>query len=440
MVLSHEWISNLHPLGHQGLEACLQRHASYPDLVVAAVGEIGESAVAWAVEATQRIIDRLRERGALVGVPSGTTGSAAQGCESGLLTALISIRRGHVDAALLETPAMLDIAGIAFRHSMPLEVLIHRVWASHAASQDEMLAMIQRHVPVAEQLTCIQHMNAVMFDYGNSYVRVLTRAYESERRTWKGRLPQETLQVMRDIAEGRPYPANADQVLGVSLRRGHLQAMGWSDHTDFVEDREMHLKRWGQEVASSLCAQRLVMVNDGEYTRFWWNFDGPVPANAIDQIRAMPRPEWLGLAIGPAGTDIEGFRDSFFGAQLVTVLRSHGTHEMILDYQEVSLVAQLLQNRVEAERFVRVELGELNRSGERYEEIRETLRLYLRTGNGRAEAAKALHISPTTVAYRVKQAEQILGRPPSARSRDLGLALELRKWMSLKRQPAEGVG
>jgi DNA-binding PucR family transcriptional regulator len=70
-------------------------------------------------------------------------------------------------------------------------------------------------------------------------------------------------------------------------------------------------------------------------------------------------------------------------------------------------------------------LGPLAVPGPKTAEIRETLRLYLAHGRSRALAAEELFVAPNTVAYRVKRAEELMGRPLPQDHLPVRLALEI---------------
>ena len=94
-------------------------------------------------------------------------------------------------------------------------------------------------------------------------------------------------------------------------------------------------------------------------------------------------------------------------------------------YEDVALLGLAITDKGQAARFTRSVLGELLQPGQRLADLRETVRLYLTEGNSRVAVARTLHVAPTTVAYRVAQAGQIIGEAISVRPLEVRFALEL---------------
>jgi len=394
-------------------------------VIASAVREIGHGATCWAVETATRIIQRLRATGDAVGVPRGSTGHELEGCENGLLMALSMMHRGRFDPEAIKTDTMVRVARIAFRQGMPADTLTHKIWASHAASQDELLAAIERLVPPAEQMRVTHEMNAIMFDYGNAFVRALSEAYEDERHRWHGRLPEERRRILLDVASGTEPPADAEEVLGSPLIGGHLHALVWSGFSGYIQDRDAIVEDWAYACAEKLGARRLVPFQQNSMTQVWWSFAGEAPVNAPELVRSVSRPDWLRVALGPTGFGLQGFRDSHHGAALAAKVGQGAKAGDFWEYDDVALLGLAIADGDQASRFARRVLGPLLGPGERLAELRETVRLYLAEGNSRVAVAKAMHVAPTTVAYRVAQAGELIGEPISARPLEVRLALEL---------------
>lgn len=74
---------------------------------------------------------------------------------------------------------------------------------------------------------------------------------------------------------------------------------------------------------------------------------------------------------------------------------------------------------------MQVQLGGLLGSDQKLTDIRDTLRYFLLTGSSRLAAAQALHLATNTVAYRVKWAAELLGRPINENQAVTQTALEM---------------
>ena len=82
----------------------------------------------------------------------------------------------------------------------------------------------------------------------------------------------------------------------------------------------------------------------------------------------------------------------------------------MVDYTQVELVSLLACDLPRAREFVASRLGPLAAPGEPTQRLRETLRVFLALGGRSARAAKELYVHQNTVAYRIKRAEELLGR------------------------------
>jgi DNA-binding PucR family transcriptional regulator len=97
----------------------------------------------------------------------------------------------------------------------------------------------------------------------------------------------------------------------------------------------------------------------------------------------------------------------------------------VVGYRSAGLTALLTSDPAEAVRFAEVELGELLAPTDTNARLRATVRVYLEENLSPARAARRLGIHQNTVVYRVKQAEELLGRGVEERRLQLEVALRL---------------
>jgi DNA-binding PucR family transcriptional regulator len=94
-------------------------------------------------------------------------------------------------------------------------------------------------------------------------------------------------------------------------------------------------------------------------------------------------------------------------------------------YGDVALLAVLCADTERARALARAELGPLVADDEQTCRLRDTLAAYLACGESHVAAAKQLFVHQKTVAYRVRHAEQLLGRRVGERRAELEAALLL---------------
>jgi DNA-binding PucR family transcriptional regulator len=74
-------------------------------------------------------------------------------------------------------------------------------------------------------------------------------------------------------------------------------------------------------------------------------------------------------------------------------------------------------------------LGGLAADGEQPARLRETLLTFLQTGGSYKATAERLMLHKNTVQYRVRKAEESLGRPVGENQHDVELALRASHWL-----------
>ena len=133
------------------------------------------------------------------------------------------------------------------------------------------------------------------------------------------------------------------------------------------------------------------------------------------------------IAIGEPAPGMIGFRQSYneaAEARRVAELagRPPGT---ISRYARVALTAIATADLEQARIFVARELQGLAGTDDLTARLTATLRTYLDEHSSRSRTARRLGIHENTVAYRIKQAEEILGRGVDQRTLELRVALAL---------------
>jgi DNA-binding PucR family transcriptional regulator len=164
----------------------------------------------------------------------------------------------------------------------------------------------------------------------------------------------------------------------------------------------------------------------------------PVPADAapgaVDCIRmaAEAQADAPRVAVGNPLPGVEGFRRSHEQAQeahAVAIASGSNAHRVTAACDPGLSIAALLGGNLDAARLRVAEvLGPLASRTENDERLRETLRIFLRTGSSFKAAAEELHMHSNSVKYRVQRAIERRGRPISDTRLDVEVALLLCHW------------
>jgi DNA-binding PucR family transcriptional regulator len=135
----------------------------------------------------------------------------------------------------------------------------------------------------------------------------------------------------------------------------------------------------------------------------------------------------VAVAFGKPTEGVAGVRTSHLeavqAARIGALMR--GATPSVTSYSRVELVSLLASDLPRARAFVAAELGPLGSATDAAERRRETVLAMLVSGGSATRVARDLFVHKNTVAYRVKQAEEMLGHEIDKRPVELGCALTL---------------
>ncbi|GGA66421.1 hypothetical protein GCM10011490_16350 [Pseudoclavibacter endophyticus] len=422
-----KWLDKLRPTGEPwSLQELMAVSASSPRLLVEAIEVLGMQPVAWVVETSAEINAAVDERERRRGFPTSQTGRSKRATERAFLMLLMSMRGGGSSYLSDGLPDELrSIVRADVRHGIALEVLMNRVWTVHSVAKETLTESVRAEVSPEELIDVLAAINEAAFDFANVFVRLVAASYEEEQRAWRRRRSGEQREIVERVIAGHEPPEACDATLPVLWGGLHLCGVAWLDETGHSEYIERELADFGARAAGLLDAVGVFVHESQGLTHFWWNFDAAAPWPDAGSLEHLERPPGVRLAVGSAGRGVDGFRESYHAAEQTATLRHWPTPYDVVIADDVAHLTMLLADPDAAWRFVRRELRALAGAETRIAEIRETVRLYLSGGNSRIAVAKALHLAPNTIAYRVGQAGELLGRSVGDRPTQVLLALQL---------------
>lgn len=242
----------------------------------------------------------------------------------------------------------------------------------------------------------------------------------------------ERLETVNLILEGAPITAaRASARLRYELSRRHTAVVIWGE-SDSPEQGQ--LEQAADALARAAGAGHAFTVMATSRSLWGW-FSAPQPPD-IEVVRGHVHPaRGIRVALGSTAGGMEGFRRSHLDALATQRLMSRmGAEVQFAGYEDVQLLALSVQDEEMAAEFVTRTLGELA-TGE--EELRETLRVYIREEFSAARAARALYAHRNTVLNRINRARDLLPAPLERRGVQVGLALEIVHWLGT-RSPSLG--
>jgi hypothetical protein len=406
-----------------------------PESFEQTVATVGLQAARWGLEAAQRGAESAIGGGPRTAETVRQLLSACQGCFLAVLRGL----RDEVPAADLPVPEELlaSVRG-AVRGGVPLPRLLRMMWTAHFTALDALVAATERVAPPAEAAAEARALTTESFAYVEAFSDAVERRYAVELADWTGSAAAERMRVVEEIlADGSVDRGAAEAALGYALGGWHVAVLLTADRPAVRLDAELG------RLAGVLDADATVSLHRSPTLLWGWlHRPGRPDAEPAERIRsAGPLAVGVRVAVGPAADGPAGFRWSHVAAQEAARLAGLG-HGGVVGHADVAVAGLLTANAEHAGRFALDTLGSrLCTASPKARRLRETLAAYLEAGRSRAAAADRLHVSPGTVAYRVKQAEDLLGESVEGSGRTLMVALEImRAFDAVGRDPATTTG
>lgn len=276
----------------------------------------------------------------------------------------------------------------------------------------------------------VDHSMSFVFDYVDIVSETVTEEYAVQREHWARSAAALRHETVESLLRGDPVDLDtAASRLGYDLRSTHLAVVLSARPQTESEDVIVRLERQAARLGSALHARRTLTIPDGRTTLWvWLSFDQRPEESAFDALAADPTIlAGARAAAGSVGSGPSGFAASHQEALEVRELleiadRGRGR---LVRYDHVVVPSLLAADLDRARRFVARELGKLAEDDDATARIRATVRVLLEEGGRTTAAARRLSIHQNTVGYRVRQAEELLGRPLSDRRFELETALRL---------------
>jgi DNA-binding PucR family transcriptional regulator len=308
------------------------------------------------------------------------------------------------------------------RRGIPLPALLRSYRLGHAWLWKRWSQELQERVEDSGELAAGQDQSsAFMFAYVDKVSDVLVEEFGTERERMMRSALQLRAETVRAILAGEPVDEEvASRRLGYELRRHHVALRIASAGTEV-----RGLERAVAEATAALGQGKPLVVASGaaRFDAWWGSFDAP----ATDPLERYEPPPGVCVAFGRPGEGIHGFRSSHAealqAARIGSLVPDGGA--AVTSYAEVELVTLLAGDLPRARAFVAWQLGPLASTDEAAERLRDTVLAFAASGGSATRVAKELYVHQNTVAYRVKRAEELLGRKVSERPVELTCALTL---------------
>lgn len=350
--------------------------------------------------------------------------------------AYFSAIRHNIPVSEVTAPAVaLEHARRLAQRGIPLNALVRGYRLGHSVA----LQLVLEEIRSAEldpdlRLDVLSEMSTLMFGYIDEMSQQVTAVYQAERERWlESRNAVRALRV-REILSDESLDIDAmTTAIRYPLRRTHVALIVW--YPQGSGDKLAAFEGFIKQLAESLAVQGSPLFIPADSTTGWaWiPLASAAGADTVAQIRSCAQTAsgepWV--AIGDPLPGVEGFRRSHQQALAVhTVAVASGTTRVSAAGDPGLSAAALLggDNLTAARAWVGEVLGPLARATDGDERLRETLRVFLRTGSSFKAAGEQLHFHVNTMKYRVGRAIERRGRPITSDRLDVEIALLLCQW------------
>ena len=340
------------------------------------------------------------------------------------------VKRGTPAEEIRPPEEALAVARTYLLRGTPLPIVLRVYRVGHGFVYREWLAaMLEGDHPPVRLGPLVERSMELSFAYIDAMSTHIAGTSASERASSARSADLVRAETVRGILSGAEVDLDAaSQRLGCELRRWHVGMVLWADPADDAEQSVGRLEAAAREVATGLGCARPVVVPIARSLAWAWSttVERPDP-DQLGEAARRHREDGVSVGLGEPGEALAGFVRSHreaTAARRVSLLAARAAGS-VTSYNDVDLLALLTSDVDGARRLVETQLGPLAADDDTALRLRATLRAYLGQEHSFAAAARQLGIHENTVKYRVRQCEEILGRPAGEHFLRLEAALVL---------------
>jgi len=355
----------------------------------------------------------------------------AASVESNVTTLLHLLGHDLVPESLEAPAAAVEYARRLAQRQIPLEALVRAYRVGHGRFLTWCLDEVDRQVSdPATVVPVVARLLNLSFRYIDHVSERVISAYQQERDHWLlSQNAARTLRV-RALLDDRPVDLDlAEATVGYRLRQHHLGLVSWVTESSEAGQGLARLDRLTTVVAEALgCRTRPLFVPCDETVAWSWLPLGSrtdVAWDALGKVVADREPA-VRVAVGQPAAGVDGFRQTHHQAlraqDVATLARPS---RQITTFAETGPVALVLADLQATRGWVWQVLGNLADDDEQATRLRETLQVFLGTGGSYVATGERLTLHKNTVQYRIRKAEEAVGRPIEGQRSDVEMALRI---------------
>jgi DNA-binding PucR family transcriptional regulator len=276
----------------------------------------------------------------------------------------------------------------------------------------------------------------ISFDYIDRISLRVVATYQNERDRWLEQRNTLRALMVRKLLSGADVDIDAmTTAIRYPLKHIHQAMVVWCRESE-RGDQLATMERFVQKLAESLGARDSPLFISVDHVTGWaWiPLLGGAASDTPSRIRTFANTtrDAPFVAAGNPLPGIDGFRRSHQQAQdartVVTASGAKVPGVVAASDPGLAVAALVAENAEAAASWVGELLGPLASPTDGDERLRETLRVFLRTGSSYKAAAEELHLHVNSVKYRVQRAVERRGRPIGDDRLDVEVALLLCQW------------
>jgi hypothetical protein len=347
----------------------------------------------------------------------------------------LQMMQHQIELSAVRAPsASLEYARRRAQRGTPLTALLRAYRLGHTCFSDWVLRELARQTSDVALLTATTlAMSRIVAGYVDQTSEEIVAAYTREREHWLRNRSAARAARIRDLLSGQRVNVTATEAtLGYRLHQYHVGLVCWAgDATASVDDITRLEHAVGHVAEKAGCSADPVFLPRDESSAWAW-----LPLGLRDTFDAAAAStdgldDDIHFAFGDAAKDTAGFRlthQQAVAAQAVALAAEPATPRSVA-FSEVAPVAMMLGSADLLRAWVLTTLAGLAADDEHHARLRDTLLVFLRAGGSYKTTAERLTLHKNTVQYRVRKAEESLGRPVGEDQHDVELALRASHWL-----------
>jgi hypothetical protein len=337
-------------------------------------------------------------------------------------------------SAVCAPAASLEYARRRAQRGTPLTALLRTYRLGHTCFSDWLLKELARQSDDAGTITAATlSMSRIVAGYVDQTSEEIVAAYTRERERWLRNRGAARAARIRELLSGERVNVSATEAtLGYRLRQYHVGLVCWAGDATAAVDNVSRL-----EHAISLVAAKVAGVGDpvflprDESSAWAWLPLGIRDSLDVAAASTVDPDADIHFAFGDAVKGVTGFRLTHrqaLAAQAVA-LAAGPSAPQVVTFSEVAPVAMMLGSPDLLRAWVLATLGDLATDDEPHARLRDTLQVFLQSGGSYKATAEQMVLHKNTVQYRIRKAEENLGRPGAGNRHDVELALQASRWL-----------